>query len=267
MNAYEKVLRAQAARNSALCVGLDFDLVKMPDHLSAKGLEGALEFNKKIIEATADLACAYKLNFAFYERFGAEGYDLLKKTFDYVPDDVLTIADAKRGDIANTSKGYAHAAFDFFGADALTVNPYMGMDSVIPYLNYTDKLVFLLVLTTNPGANDFQGLTVDDEPLYKHVFRKSLDWADKTNLGFVAGANHPRKFQELRMEARDRIFLIPGIGAQGGDLVKVLDANCNGTAIINASRGIIYASAGEDFAEKAREQSEYYLQDIRKYYE
>jgi orotidine-5'-phosphate decarboxylase len=257
MNSYNKLLNIQKKNKSILCVGLDTDINKLPTPL-LRDSRGMLDFNKSIIEATKDLVSAYKINFAFYEQYGIEGFEVLKKTIDYIPHEILIIADAKRADIGNTSLAYARSCFDYFKADAITVNPYMGFDSVEPFLQYKDKMVFLLALTSNPGSNDFQRLISDGKPLYRYVFEKSLGWSNHENLGYVVGATHPEELAQLRELAPNNVFLIPGVGAQGGDVPEVLKANRNCPAIINVSRGIIYASKDNDFAEKAREKAIFY---------
>lgn len=261
MNFYDKYLEARERNSSVLCVGLDTDINKLPDGLE-KSIHGMIEFNGGIIEATSQLVCAYKINFAFYERYGAEGFEILKYTLEGIPEELPILADAKRGDIGNTSRAYAEAVFDYFGADAVTVNPYMGRDSVQPFLEFQDKFVFVLALTSNPGSEDFQRLESAGKPLYAHVVEKSMEWGDRSNLGYVIGASRPKEIEKLRGIAQDNIFLIPGIGAQGGDIESVTQANGNAPAIINVSRSIIYASSGSDFAEKAGEKAQFYRESL-----
>lgn len=262
MNAFEKLLKAQADRSSLLCVGLDTDLNKIPEHLSKKGIAGLLEFNCEIISAVSDYVCGFKINFAFYEQYGAEGIDLLKKTFDYIPNSHFKIADAKRGDIGNTSRAYANAIFDYFRADSATLMPYMGVDSIQPFLEYKDKLNFLVTLSSNPGSFDFQRLVFEDQPLYMHVLNKACKAGNKENIGFVVGATHPEELKNIRDMAKDRFFLIPGIGAQGGSLDDTLNANRNSPCIIAASRSIIYAGKESDFATKASDASKLLKEQI-----
>jgi len=257
MNSYHKLISVQHQNSSILCVGLDSDLNKMPGHLKSD-VKNLYEFNCSIVEATKQHACAYKMNFAFYEQYGIEGIEILKKTFDYIPKEIFTIADAKRGDIGNTSAAYARAAFEYFGADSVTVNPYMGIDSVAPFLKFKDKITFLLALTSNPGSGDFQRLNSGGKPVFRHVVEKSLEWASHECLGYVVGATHPGEIRELRQEAKDNVFLIPGVGAQGGEIAATLEANGGKPAIINVSRAIIYASDGKDFALKAGQEAENY---------
>ncbi len=243
------------SRQSFLCIGLDSDLNKIPKHLL--GFEDPIfEFNKRIIDATQDLCVAYKPNIAFYEALGAKGWESLQKTLDYIPKTHFTIADAKRGDIGNTSRLYAKAFFETLNFDAVTVAPYMGIDSVSPFLEFENKTVILLALTSNKGSNDFQFEKQGDSgmPLYEKVMRKAQEWGNLDNLMFVVGATHPEKFEEIRQIAPNHFLLVPGIGAQGGDLQGVskygLNDHCG--LLVNSSRGIIFAGTGEDFAEKAR---------------
>ncbi|MBM2814869.1 MAG: orotidine 5''-phosphate decarboxylase, subfamily 2 [Ignavibacteria bacterium] len=271
---YQKLKEIQSQKQSIICVGLDTSESKLPHHLQS-ATDGILHFNREIIEATHDLACAYKINFAFYEQLGADGFNILKKTFEMLPKDAVSIADAKRGDIGNTSESYAFSVFEYFGADSITVNPYMGSDSVAPFLKFNDKMVFLLALTSNPGSADFQRLESGGKPVYQHVIEKSKLWGSgvgnykipdpspqspvpSPQIGYVVGATHPEELREVRTIAPSSYFLIPGIGAQGGDIAATMKANDGKPAIINVSRGIIYASNGKDFAEKARKQAEYY---------
>jgi orotidine-5'-phosphate decarboxylase len=216
-------------------------------------------FNKAIIAATSDLVCAYKPNFAFYEALGNEGLDALKRTVDYIPDAIPVIGDAKRGDIGNTAKAYARAIFDNLNFDATTVNPYLGFDSIEPFIQYTDKGVFILCRTSNAGAVDFQSLSckVEDghRPLFELVALKARQWNIHGNIGLVVGATYPEELRLVRQSHPDMPFLIPGVGAQGGDLASVVRYGVDAQgekAIINVSRQIIYASREKDFAQAAR---------------
>jgi len=242
-------------KQSYLCVGLDADLNRIPKQLLTLD-DPVFEFNKRIIDATKDLCVAYKPNIAFYEALGTKGWASLEKTLEYIPDEHFTIADAKRGDIGNTSRLYAKAFFETMDFDAVTVAPYMGVDSVTPFLEFDGKWVIVLALTSNDGSQDFQ-LTAQErgEPLYEKVMRQAMEWGTVENLMFVVGATHPEKFQEIRAIAPEHFLLVPGIGAQGGDLEGVSQHGLNGQAglLINSSRGIIFAGEGENFAEQARQ--------------
>jgi orotidine-5'-phosphate decarboxylase len=244
-------------KRSFLCVGLDPVLENIPKHL-LRYENPVLEFNKQIIDATKDLCVAYKPNTAFYESMGLKGWETLMETWKYMPSDIFTIADAKRGDIGNTSAMYASAFFNEaksdMGFDAITVAPYMGKDSVVPFLDYKDKWVILLALTSNAGHSDFQMVDGTKGKLYEQVIRNSSDWAGAEQLMYVVGATKAEEFKNIRTLAPDNFLLVPGVGAQGGSLAHVCQYGLNKECglLINSSRGIIYASNGEDFAEKAR---------------
>ncbi len=236
-----------------LCIGLDPDVSKLPGHLG--GDVGNLErFCIEIIDACSSLNPVFKLNFAFFEQYGIRGIEILKKTFDYLNENNLfSIADAKRGDIGNSSKAYAEAVFNYFNADSVTVSPYMGTDSIQPFFNFPDKSVFVLAVTSNPGSKDFQKLKSDDNYIYSHVIKKFTKKWDKKELGFVAGATSPEELLLIRQIIPDYMILVPGVGAQGGDLGQVRKANSGGPCLVNSSRGIIYSGNGKDFAEKVFE--------------
>lgn len=240
-------------KSSFLCVGLDTDLAKIPPYL-LKEADPIFEFNKQIIDHTADYAVAYKPNIAFYEALGPKGWESLQKTLDYIPKDIFTISDAKRGDIGNTSKLYAKAFFEQMNFDSVTVAPYMGKDSVSPFLEFEGKWVILLALTSNEGSKDFQVLeTEGGKPLFQQVLEKSQEWGSDENLMYVVGATRGEKIAEVRKYAPDHFFLVPGVGAQGGSLQEVAQYGMNKECglLVNSSRGIIYASNGEDFGAKA----------------
>lgn len=243
-------------KKSFLCVGLDVDLNKIPQNFLA--LEDPIfEFNKAIIDATHDLAVAYKPNTAFFEAYGIKGWISLQKTINYINEnypEIFTIADAKRGDIGNTSSMYAKAFFEDLNFDSITVAPYMGKDSVEPFLAFENKHTIMLALTSNEGAFDFQTLDVDGKELYKRVLETSKTWKNSENLMYVVGATKAEYFTEIRKIVPDSFLLVPGVGAQGGSLSEVCKygMNANVGLLINSSRGIIYASKEADFAEKAR---------------
>jgi orotidine-5'-phosphate decarboxylase len=242
-------------KKSFLCVGLDTDIQKIPTFL-LKESDPVYAFNKAIIDASADFTVAYKPNTAFYEEYGAKGWLSLEKTIDYIRSnypEIFIIADAKRGDIGNTSAKYASAFFDELGADAVTVAPYMGHDSVLPFLNHKDKWVILLALTSNAGSADFQYLTSDNKKLFERVLETAKSWADPDQLMFVVGATHPEEIALIRKIVPDYFLLVPGVGAQGGDLQAVAEFGLNNECglLVNSSRGIIYRSDKEDFAVQA----------------
>jgi len=267
MNFVEKLIAASQRNKSLLCIGLDPDPELMPDKVSV------FEFNKAIIDATSDLVCAYKLNLAFYEALDDEGIDALKHTIKYIPDDIPVIGDAKRGDIGNTAKAYAKAIFTNLDFDATTVNPYLGFDSIEPFIQYIDKGVFILCRTSNAGAVDFQALRCEVENGYLSLFEvvalKAKQWNIHGNIGLVVGATYPEELRLIRESCPDMPLLIPGVGAQGGDLASVVRYGVDDKgekAIISSSRQIIYASPGKDFAHVARrvaaelrDQINYYL--------
>lgn len=243
-------------KGSMLCVGLDTDIKKIPQHLLRTG-NPIFEFNRAIVDATAPYCVAYKPNLAFYESLGVEGWNALELTLRYIREkypDQFIIADAKRGDIGNTSELYARSFFEHLDVDAITVAPYMGRDSVTPFLGYKGKWVILLALTSNKGSADFQLIRdADGMPLFEHVMRTSSGWAGPDEMMYVVGATQGSMFSEIRRIAPQSFLLVPGVGAQGGSLEEVcrygLTDDCG--LIVNSSRGIIYASQGEDFAEAA----------------
>ena len=257
MKFVEKLLNISRKNHSLVCVGLDTDLEKIPEYL-LKEEDPIFAFNQKIIDFTSDLVCAYKPNMAFYEAFGSKGWDALKKTCEYIPGEIPIIIDAKRGDIGNTAKMYAKAFFEVLEADALTVNPYMGKDAVLSFLEYEDKCAFVLCLTSNEGAKDFQLSIVDGKPLYEIVAEKVLSWNEKESCGLVVGATRPEQLKRIRKIAPSLPILIPGVGAQAGDIESTVKfgTDKNGElAIINSSRAVLYASHEEDFAQAARKEA------------
>jgi orotidine-5'-phosphate decarboxylase len=246
-------------KKSYLCVGLDADIRKIPGHLM-KADDPVFEFNRQIIDATQHVAVAFKLNTAFYEANGIKGWESLQKTLAYIPAGCLTIADAKRGDIGNTSALYAQAFFEQMNFDAITVAPYMGEDSVKPFLQFKNKWIILLAHTSNPGSADFQLLEskITNRKLYEEVLLKAQAWALPDQLMFVVGATQAEKMKHIRELAPDHFFLVPGVGAQGGDLdmISVNGMNRDCGLIVNSSRAIIYASYGPDFASAAAAEAE-----------
>lgn len=248
-------------KKSFLCVGLDTDITKIPEHLLADE-DPIFAFNKAIIEATEDLCVAYKPNIAFYESYGVKGWQSLQKTWEILPKNCFSIADAKRGDIGNTSKMYAQAFFDQhvsgMGFDSITIAPYMGKDSVTPFLEFDNKWAIVLALTSNEGSKDFQNFTNSDtKQLFEEVIDKVNTWGTPENLMYVVGATRGEGFIKIREHAPDHFLLVPGVGAQGGSLADVCKYGMNKDCglLVNSTRGIIYASKGKDFAEKAREEA------------
>ncbi len=264
----EQLFEQIKAKGSYLCVGLDTDLKKIPEHL-LKEEDPIFAFNKQIIDATADYCVAYKPNIAFYEAMGAKGWESLQKTLEYIPNDIFTIADAKRGDIGNTSSLYARAFFENMDFDSVTVAPYMGADSVKPFLEFDGKWVILLALTSNAGGQDFQVLNVGGEQLFEKVLDKSQEWGDDSNLMFVVGATRAELLEKVREHAPNNFLLVPGVGAQGGSLEEVSKYGMNKQCglLVNSSRGIIYASKGEDFADVARAEAKKLRDEMSVYLE
>jgi orotidine-5'-phosphate decarboxylase len=257
-------------KKSYLCVGLDTDITLIPEFLRGEP-DPIYSFNKQIIDATADYCVAYKPNIAFYEALGSRGWESLQKTLEYIPKGHFTIADAKRGDIGNTSGLYARAFFDKdtsgLDFDSVTVAPYMGFDSVSPFLAFKDKWTILLALTSNSGSADFQRLNVGDEKLYEKVLRTSLEWEGADRLMFVVGATQAKDLAEIRKIVPDHFLLVPGVGAQGGSLEEVSRLGMNETVglLVNSSRGIIYASKGQDFASQAGKEAKKIQQEMEVY--
>jgi orotidine-5'-phosphate decarboxylase len=257
---FRELLEAQWDEKKFLCIGLDTDIEKIPGHMRSIGAHECITaFNRAIIDATKDVAGSYKPNSAFYEAHGDEGWSALCETVEYIREQapgVPVILDAKRGDIGNTNKGYIDAAFERMSADAITVSPYMGGESLAPFLELKDKGIIVLCRTSNPGAGEFQDMKVDGEPLYKAVARRVAgEWNGNGNCAVVVGATYPGELSEVRAIVGDMPILIPGIGVQGGDLEKTVHAGKDGRGrgmMIAASRAIIYASSGPDFAEAAR---------------
>ena len=261
MKFIDKLLNTSRKNESWLCIGLDPDPELMP------GVD-VLQFNKAIIEATSDLVCAYKPNLAFYEALGTEGFAILEKTVKYIPGDIPVIGDAKRGDIGNTARAYARALFSVLGFDAATVNPYLGFDSIEPFTSYQDKGVFILCRTSNRGATDFQNLHTDGIPLYEAVAQKAKEWNIYGNIGLVVGATYPEELKKVRSICPEMPLLIPGIGAQGGDLASAVGCGVDAQgekAIINVSRQVLYASKEKDFAQAARNMAEKIRKQINSY--
>ncbi len=258
MTFLEKLLNASRRNQSLICIGLDPEYTRLPLHLLNQP-DPILAFNRAIIESTADLVCAYKPNLAFYEALGPAGLTMLQETLQLIPPHIPIIGDAKRGDTANTARQYAHALFEVYHFDAITAHPYMGLDSIQPFLDYHDKGVFILCRTSNPGARDFQDRLIADgqeapERLYERVARQAVRWNSANNVGLVVGATYPEELQRIRQIAPELPILIPGVGPQGGDLAAAARLGTDATgerAIIAVSRAVLYASNTPDFAEAA----------------
>lgn len=253
----EELFEQIKIKKSFLCVGLDSDPQKLPE--CVKGFDDPVfEFNKRIIDATKDYCVAYKPNIAFYEAMGTKGWESLEKTLEYIPKDIFTIADAKRGDIGNTSSLYARAFFESMNFDSVTVAPYMGKDSVTPFLEYPNKWGILLALTSNIGALDFQTKRLQNgEFVFERVLKKSLEWGGEDNLMYVVGATRADLLTRIRKIVPNSFLLIPGVGAQGGSLEDVAEHGMNDTCglLVNSSRGIIFADSSENFAEASQQEA------------
>lgn len=254
MNFSDHLRSTQRQNNSLLCVGLDPVAGMIPASLR-DDQHSIITFNREIIKATQDLVCAYKLNLAFYEALGEAGWSIVHRTLECIPGNIITIGDGKRGDIGNTAELYARSLLDDYGFTSTTVNAYMGTDSVAPFISREDRGAFVLAVTSNPGARDLQYLTVRGKPVYEHVVARVKRWNTRNNCGLVAGATKRRELKRIRSLAPGMPLLIPGIGAQGGDLMSAVRYGCDSSgemALVNASRSILYASGGEDFARAAR---------------
>ena len=250
-------------KKSVLCVGLDTDPAKIPGHLWLEE-DPVFAFNKAIIDATKDYTVAYKINTAFYEAQGIKGWISMERTLQYIPEDIFTIADAKRGDIGNTSEQYARTFFHTYPFDSVTVAPYMGADSVQPFLQFLDKWAIVLGLTSNAGSADFQLQSCGSELLYEKVLRTVASWGTPDNIMFVIGATRKEQLKEVRQLLPDHFFLVPGVGAQGGDVATVCSNAFNKDAglLINVSRGIIFADSSGSFAERANEEARKYQKEM-----
>jgi orotidine-5'-phosphate decarboxylase len=262
----QAIIEQIKSKGSYLVVGLDSDITKIPKHLSGYA-DPVFEFNKRIIDATKDYCVSYKINTAFYEANGLKGWETMEKTVNYIPSTHFKIADAKRGDIGNTSSQYAKAFFETLPFDAVTVAPYMGADSVKPFLEYEDKWTILLGLTSNSGSADFELQQAGEGLLYERVIKRASEWGTTGNLMFVVGATQAESFEHIRKISPDHFYLVPGVGAQGGSLKeisqKAMNKDCG--ILVNASRAVIFASTGEDFAEAAARVAKEYQQEMSLY--
>lgn len=265
---HSQLIEQVKAKQSYLCVGLDTDLDKIPVHLRSNA-NAVLDFNKAIIDATKEHCIAYKINTAFYEVYGARGWEIMEETLAYIPATHFTIADAKRGDIGNTSAQYAKTFFETYKFDAVTVAPYMGEDSIRPFLEHTDKFTIVLGLTSNKGANDFEYLkTSDGDYFYEKVISKISTWGTPANLMFVVGATQASELSNIRKIVPDNFLLIPGVGAQGGSLEDVSKYGMNKDCglLVNVGRTILFASGKEDFAEAAASEAAGYHEEMKHYF-
>jgi orotidine 5'-phosphate decarboxylase subfamily 2 len=269
MNFKHKLKRIVNKNNSLLCVGLDIDKERIPKYIFKNSKNPYFDFNKEIINSTNDLVCAYKLNMAFYEVLGKNGIEVLNKTIEHIPEEIVVILDGKRNDIGNTARKYAKSLFETFKADAITINPYLGKDGIVPFLEYDDKCSFILCRTSNPSAIDIQDANISGSPLYELVARKIREWNKIGTCGAVVGATYPNELKNIREILGGEIpILIPGIGAQGGDVEKTIKFGTNKhneNAIINSSRGIIFAGSDRDFSEASRNEAIKLRNKINKY--
>ena len=262
----QELIKQIKQKGSFLCVGLDTDPDRIPKHLMEK-VDPVFSFNKAIIDATADHCVAYKPNLAFYEALGPAGMESLAKTIDYIPEDCFTIADAKRGDIGNTASSYAKTFFETYNFDAVTLAPYMGRDSVDPFLAFEGKWSIILALTSNPSADDFEKLKLSNgDQLFEEVLKQSSQWGNDENIMYVVGATNAAALQKIRKLVPHHFLLVPGVGAQGGSLEEVAKYGLNADIglLVNSSRGILYASSGEDFAEAAKAEAKKLHDQMRK---
>jgi orotidine-5'-phosphate decarboxylase len=253
-------------KKTYLCVGLDTDVTRIPKHLLSTK-DPIFEFNKQIVDATLEYCVSYKINTAFYEALGLKGWGAMEKTVNYIPSTHLKIADAKRGDIGNTSNQYAKAFFETLNFDAITVAPYMGSDSVLPFLEYKNKWTILLGLTSNPGAKDFELQKAGDEYLYEKVLKTASQWGSPENLMFVIGATQSDWFEKIRQLTPDHFYLVPGVGAQGGSLQEISQKAMNKDVglLVNVSRAVIFASGNQDFAIEAAKNASQYQSELAKF--
>lgn len=262
MNSYHKLISLQKKTNSRLCIGIDPDPSKMPASFQGS-IDSILKFCQIVIDATKQYACAYKFNLAFFEQFGSKGLQILEKTLEYLGTDAVTIADGKRGDIGNSSKAYAKSIYETLNFDCATLNPLMGKDSLEPFFDDANKLNFILLLTSNPGANDFQKISVEGKFLFQIILEKITSWFNYEQLGFVVGATQIEEFGIIRRSLPEHFILSPGVGTQGGDLQSVLKANDSRPLIINITRDIIYPSNEGNLYQNIESRAKYYWEQLR----
>lgn len=262
MNAYDKILNAQVQNNSRLCIGLDPDPSKISKQFK-KNCDGIFQFLKLIIEVTSKFVCSYKINFAFFEQFGSKGIQIIENILTQIPNIIPTIADVKRSDIANSAKFYAKSIYEHFRFDGITLNPLLGKDSLEPFFDYSEKINFILILTSNPGAEDFQKISVINKFFYEILVEKNINWFPSKSLGFVVGGTNPEDFDKIRQKTPENFILSPGIGAQGGKLDKILDLNGNKPLIVNISRSILYPLTEKFDIKNVEERTKYYQNLLR----
>lgn len=262
MNSYRKLISLQEKTNSRLCVGIDPDPSKMPTSFQ-NSIDSIFKFCQIVIDATKQYACAYKFNLAFFEQFGPKGSQILEDALEYLGDDSITIADGKRGDIGNSSKAYAKSLYKSFNFDCTTLNPFMGKDSLEPFFEDSTKLNFILLLTSNPGANDFQKIIIENKFLFQIMLEKITTWFNSEQLGFVVGATKIEEFSLIRRSVPEHFILSPGVGAQGGDLQSLLRVNDSLPLLVNITRDIIYPSSEGDLYQNIESRAKYYWEQLR----
>ncbi len=262
MNSYHKLISLQKKTNSRLCIGIDPDPSKIPTSFR-NSIDSILKFCQIVIDATKQYACAYKFNLAFFEQFGSKGLQTLEKALEYLGDDSITIADGKRADIGNSSKAYAKSLYGSFNFDCATLNPFMGKDSLEPFFEIPSKLNFVLLLTSNPGANDFQKITIEHKFLFQIMLEKIITWFNVEQLGFVVGATKTEEFGIIRRSIPEHFILSPGVGTQGGDLQSLLKSNDSLPLLVNITRDIIYSSDGDNLYENIESRAKYYWEQLR----
>ena len=262
MTVFEKLLELQRSKNTRLCVGLDPRVEQLPKPFK-KNLKDLQKFLDTVIEITHPFACAYKINFAFFEQFGYKGLEIIENIKKIIPKEIVTIADAKRSDIGSTAQAYAKSVYSYFDFDSITLNPYLGIDSLLPFFEYEGRLNFVLICTSNSGSADFQKIKLGKKFFFEIVLEKLTSSFPSETLGLVVGATNPSEFRIVRQKCPQNFILTPGIGAQGGNLDEILRINQNLPLVVNVSRDIIFASSGEDFEKQIYNKAKYYSEQLR----
>lgn len=262
MKVYNKLLTIQKEKNTRLCIGIDPRKELLPKPFR-KNLNELLKYFELIIQITNPFTCAYKINFAFFEQFGYKGYKAIERVKNFIPANTITIADAKRSDIGSTSEAYAKSIYDYFNFDATTLNPYLGIDSLLPFFEYQNRINFVLICTSNPGSSDFQKLKVKNKFLFEIVEEKFIENFDSESLGFVVGATNLKEFKIIRQKAPKNFILSPGIGAQGGDLKSILSSNNDSPLIVNVSRDIIFPNQEKNFEKHILDKTKFYWELLK----